>query len=81
MKNFIITYILFVYTNYIENDMSDLNIVGKITLLPAEFIRKVIMALYSIVCFPLVLTHMYIDKHKDKIEEMLEFIYKEINFS
>ena len=60
--------------NYINDDFNTLTNIGKIFLKPAWFIRSILIILYSIVCFPLVLIHMYLYNFIKKIDYMIENI-------
>jgi len=55
-------YILFVYKEYIQEDWNVVDKIGQIILKPFWFIRSFLMWIYSIICFPLVLLHMKINK-------------------
>lgn len=61
MKKFIINYILFVYIKYIHFDLSITTRIGRIILTPFNYIRIGGVILYSILCFPLVLIHMWLN--------------------
>jgi hypothetical protein len=59
---YIAKYILFVYDKYIKEDWSIINLLGKICLYPFWIIRILLAIVYSILCFPLVLLHMKLEK-------------------
>jgi len=63
----LINYIIFVLDHYINEDWSDVKKIGKLFLKPAWFIRSIFMWTYSIVCFPLILLHMYVENNKEKL--------------
>lgn len=73
MKQKLAKYILFVYLNYIQEDLSDLKPFAQNLLKPAWFVRSILVWIYSIVFFPLVLLDIQIQKNKFKI---LNFILK-----
>jgi len=62
MRRKLNNYIVFVYTHYIQEDWDEYNKLGKIFIKPAWFIRSILAIIYSVVCFPLVLFHITIDK-------------------
>jgi len=66
-----INYVKFVYEKYIYEDWSLLTKLGRIVVKPFWFIKSILTIIYSIVCFPLVLLHMKLDKHVDKILELI----------
>lgn len=72
MKQKLSTYILFVYKHYIEEDFSDIKPIARILLKPAWFVRTILVCTYSVVCFPLILIHMYFEKNKEKILNYLK---------
>lgn len=82
MKRFLAKYILFVYVNYIIEDFSDLNIFGKIIIYPFWYIRNIISILFSIICFPIVLLHMYYVNilFPEKIEPFFEKMIKTVEY-
>lgn len=74
MKQKLSRYFLFVYTNYIQEDFSDVKPFAQKLLKPVWFVRSVLVWLCSIFCFPFVLLHMYIEKQDEKIK----LIFKDI---
>lgn len=82
MKRRIINYILFVYINYIVEDFSDLNLLGKLTIIPFWYIRNIISILFSIFCFPIVLMHMYYVNvfFPQKIEPFFEKMIRAVEY-
>ena len=52
-----VKYVLFVYLNYIQEDWSVVNKLGRFFLKPAWFVSSIIMWTYSTLFFPLVLAH------------------------
>ena len=72
MKKFIKKYLEFVYDNYIYEDWSCVTKFGKIVLMPAYWIRTVIMFILCIVGFPIFALQM-------EIKEVLYKFQEEIN--
>jgi hypothetical protein len=72
MKKFMKKYLEFVYDNYIYQDWSDVTKFGKIVLMPAYWIRTVIMSIFCIVGFPIIVPYM-------EIKEILYKFQEEIN--
>lgn len=72
MKKFMKKYLEFVYDNYIYQDWSDITKFGKIILMPAYWIRTVIMSILCIVGFPIIVPYM-------EIKEILYKFQEEIN--
>lgn len=60
----IYSYLIFVYTYYIQEDWEQFNKIGKFFIKPAWFVRAIIVWSLSLIGFPLVLLHM---KFEDKI--------------
>jgi hypothetical protein len=57
-------YVLFVYKYYIQEDWTIYTKIGKFFIKPFWFIKMIISIIYSVICFPLVLLHMILIKHK-----------------
>lgn len=68
-------YVYFVYINYIQEDFSEWYKLGKIVIKPFWFIKILYMVIYSIVCFPLVLIHIEIDKNKELFDNLVKRIF------
>jgi hypothetical protein len=80
IKGKIARYILFVYNNYIDTDFDVLTKFGKLIIYPAHYIRMFMVILYSIVCFPLVLLHMYyVENLQYKVEVVFELLKEIMN--
>lgn len=58
MKLFLLKYILFVYENYIYEDWTLLTKFGQFLLKPLWVITIILSIIYSIIFFPIVLSHM-----------------------
>ena len=82
IKYYILLYILYVYDLYLYQEWDDITLSGKILLKPFWYIKILYVTLYSIVCFPLVLFHIYTKTNKKWIsfwDEFYEFAKKELN--
>lgn len=72
MKQKLAKYILFVYLNYIQEDMSNLKPFAQKLLKSAWFIKSILIWICSIIFFPLVLLDMHIQKNQTKIIKFLK---------
>lgn len=80
IKGKIAKYILFVYNSYIDTDFDVLTKFGKLIIYPSHYIRMIMVILYSIVCFPLVLLHMYyVENLQYKVEVVFELLKEIMN--
>lgn len=60
-------YFRFVYKKYIQEDWTVITKLGRFFLKPAWLISSIIVGGLSIICFPLVLLHMYYGEEINKI--------------
>lgn len=68
MKRFIAKYMLYIYTNFIEEDWCIYNKWSIVFIKPAWFVRGIYVWTFSIIFFPLFYFGMIIDKKMENIE-------------
>jgi len=77
MKLFILKYILFVYENYIYEDWTLLTKFGQFLFKPLWVITTILSIIYSIIFFPIVLSHMKLIE-SNIIEKLMTMVDEKI---